>query len=422
MSIEQKINQMLQKTPWIKKGVKRTYQLGMYAVSPKVKSEGNLIKLTPEDEYEYFFGYYDKSPWNTEETHILALRAESTTTSVAPERPAEVVLIDLQTNQIEVIGSTRSWNVQQGAMLQWRGPGFSSEILYNDFRNNEYVTVLYNVHLKKERIIPTPVYSVSEDGKQALSLDFARLHRLRPGYGYRWLEDKTRNDSIPDSPAIWRVDLETGESNPLITYQSLVTFEPREEMRGAEHKVNHIMLNPSGNRFMVLHRWIGGGKRYTRLLTMNSDGSDIYNLSDDDMASHSFWKNDNEILSYLRKETGGNGYYLLKDKTQNYNKVLTDVSAEGDGHPSFSPNSKLVVTDTYPNRQRLQSVFIADAAKLQKGYKVARVFAPFKYDNDVRCDLHPRWNRSGDKVCIDATFEGKRAMYAIDINPSKLNE
>ena len=46
---------------------------------------------------------------------------------------------------------------------------------------------------------------------------------------------------------------------------------------------------------------------------------------------------------------------------------------------------------------------------------VAKVFSPFKYDNDTRCDLHPRWNHAGDKVCFDAVFEGHRGLYVIDV-------
>ena len=61
MKIEQKINYQLNKFPAIKKVVKRAYQLGMYAISPKIKSEGNIKRISPGDNKEYFFGYYDKS-------------------------------------------------------------------------------------------------------------------------------------------------------------------------------------------------------------------------------------------------------------------------------------------------------------------------------------------------------------------------
>ena len=39
MSIEQKINYQLNKYPTVKKVVKRVYQTGMYAISPKIKSQ-----------------------------------------------------------------------------------------------------------------------------------------------------------------------------------------------------------------------------------------------------------------------------------------------------------------------------------------------------------------------------------------------
>ena len=53
-SLEQKINYQLNKYPHIKKNVKRIYQHVMYAISPKVKAEGNIVRLSPSDGYEYF--------------------------------------------------------------------------------------------------------------------------------------------------------------------------------------------------------------------------------------------------------------------------------------------------------------------------------------------------------------------------------
>jgi hypothetical protein len=36
----------------------------------------------------------------------------------------------------------------------------------------------------------------------------------------------------------------------------------------------------------------------------------------------------------------------------------------------------------------------------------------------MRCDLHPRWNRSGDKVSLDSTHEGgRRQIYVVDVSP-----
>lgn len=55
MSIEQRINYQLNKFPLVKRVIKRAYQSVCYAVSKKIESEGNIVRLSPNDkEYEYF--------------------------------------------------------------------------------------------------------------------------------------------------------------------------------------------------------------------------------------------------------------------------------------------------------------------------------------------------------------------------------
>lgn len=412
MSIENKINSILNKVPIIKKIIKRSYQIIMYTLSPKLKYEGDIQRISPNDDMEYFFGYYDKSPWDITDRYMLSLRVKKTHSSVAPKEPAEIILFDTEdNNSYKVLGKTYTWNVQQGSMLQWLGPNFNEKIIYNDFRKGKYCSVILNINTKKEKIIPMPIYSVANSGQFALSLDFSRLHRLRPGYGYSNIEESTKNSKNPNQPCIWHIDLTSGTITPILKYTDFSSFESRKEMIEAEHKVNHIMLNPSGNRFMVLHRWKKGTNKYTRLLTINIDGTDMYNLSDDDMVSHCTWKNDREILAFAHKNNKGNGYYLMQDKTDKFK--LKWPQLKSDGHPSYSPDGSKVITDTYPDRARIGIVYCIENDQVKV---LARFYSPFKYDNDVRCDLHPRWNRLGDKICVDSVFEGKRGLYKINLD------
>lgn len=422
MSLEQRINYQLNKFPAFKKVIKRAYQRTMYAISPKIKSEGNIKRISPDDkEHEYFFGYYDKSPWDITDRYMLCLKANNTWSDVSPREKADILLIDTEKNEndrerVKKIAETRAWNVQQSCMLQWLGPDYSSRVLYNDYRDGKYVSVIISIATMEERVIPAPVYSVSSDGKFALTLDFSRLYNLRPGYGYYNAPEKTEGIALPDETAIWRVDLETGEVLDLLKYTDFANFQPRPEMQetDAVHKVNHIMLSPNAKRFMVLYRWFIGERKYTRLITCNVDGADMYVLSDDDMVSHCYWKYDDEIIAFENKKNGGPGYYLMKDKTQEYIHCWPEIT--GDGHPSFSPDRSLVVTDTYPDRARVAYLKVMDAdVGKNKVNVVAKVFAPFKYDNDTRCDLHPRWNHVGDKICFDSVFEGHRGLYMIDV-------
>lgn len=413
VKLEDTGKKFLERVPIIKKMFKRAYQVCMYLISnEKIKFEGKIKRVSPNDEYEYFFGYYDKSPWDATDRYMICLRVKNAYKSVAPKQNAEIIIIDTKMdNEIIKIAETNSWNVQQGCMAQWLGPDYKTKIIYNDFRDGKYCSVIYNFQEKKEeKVLNMPVYAVDSNGMFALTLDFSRLHRLRKGYGYSNLPDETKNELCPDKACIWKIDFNTGEIKSILKYTDFLNFETRGEMLEAIHKVNHIMINPSGNRFMVLHRWFKNGRKYTRLVTANCDGTDMYNLNDDNFTSHCYWKNDNEILSFMNKEKSGKHYYLMKDKTQEYKIFWPELNT--DGHCSYSPNGELIVTDTYPNRKRLANVYICK--ETNEKMEIAKVFAPFRYDNDVRCDLHPRWNHTGNKICIDSVHEGKRRLYTID--------
>ena len=383
------------------------YQRVLYLLSPKFKYEGEISVVTPDDGYEYLFGYYDKCPWSDDGRYLLALKVKNASTEADSTAPAEIVRIDLENNNAcEVLAQTRCWNVQQGCMAQWMD---DHTILYNDFRNGKYCAVILDLNSKAERLIDRPVYTVSSDRKTALTLDFARLHRLRPGYGYANTADETKGILCPEETCIWKIDLQSGEVTSLLSYGDLAGFEPRKEMEGAEHKVNHLMIAPGGKRFMVLHRWFQNQVKYTRLITCNMDGSELYNLSDDDFVSHCCWKNDTEIVSYLNKKDGGKGYYHLKDRTQTYERLWPQLAM--DGHPTFSQDGSCVVTDTYPDRRRIQSLYVMKGKQIKR---IARVFSPFKYGGDTRCDLHPRWSRDGKRICFDASFQGKRCVCFVE--------
>lgn len=424
-NIEQIINYQLNKYPIVKKYIKRAYQLGCYAVSLKMKSEGNIMRVSPDDpDHEYFFGYYDKSPWDASMRYMICMRAKETWLNPDPIGEADICLLNLNLGSnseryCKRIATTHTWNVQQGCMAQWLGPDFKSRILYNDMRDGKYCSVILNIDSMEERVLPMPCYTVSVDGKTALSLDFSRLHSLRVGYGYAELPEATKGVALPDTIAIWKMDIETGEVTELLKYTDFANFQPRPEMleEGSVHKVNHLMLSPNGTRFMVLYRWFCGQRKYTRLVTCNVDGKDMYVLSDDDMVSHCYWKNDEEIIAFERKKELGPGFYLMKDRTQEWSRIWPQLS--NDGHPSYCPtDNHLVVFDTYPNRSRIQELKLGlDTDITGKSVKtIAKVFSPFKYDNNTRCDLHPRWRQDGKAVCFDSVFEGHRGLYIVNLD------
>ena len=107
----------------------------------------------------------------------------------------------------------------------------------------------------------------------------------------------------------------------------------------------------------------------------------------------------------------------MTDKTKEFYHCWPEIT--GDGHPSYNVDRSCIVTDSYPDRARIQYIRVMRDEN-SKPEIVAKVFSPFKYDNDTRCDLHPRWNHGGDKICFDSVFEGHRGLYVTDV-PNKTN-
>ena len=129
----------------------------------------------------HFFGYYDKTPWDVSGRYLLALEADFMDRRPGPDDVATVGMVDLaEGNRFVPLGETRAWNWQQGCMLQWL-PGSPDEIIFNDRDGDHFVARIVNVQTGARRTLPLPVYAVSPNGTDAVSLNFSSLYDVRPG-------------------------------------------------------------------------------------------------------------------------------------------------------------------------------------------------------------------------------------------------
>lgn len=424
MNIEKTISELLRKYPQLRNNIKILYQFIFYNISKLKKSNKKGVlqdfikRITPANE-EHYFGYYDKSPWNNQKDKILTLEVPYTDKHPISQDKAQIGYVDMKDDSFKKLTETNTWNLQQGSMLQWLGPDFNEKIVYNDLIDNKYCSVIHNLRTKENKIINTPVYSVSGNGRVALSLNFSRLHRLRPGYGYSNLKDKTNGANHPDDDGIYIVDLENNTNKLIISLDQIVRINHNSSMENTEHRFNHLDISPNGKRFSFLHRWEYNNVTQSRLYTADIDGNSIHCLADEEMVSHSCWKNEKELLVWARKNDEDR-YYLFKDKTEK-GEIIAENNLTTDGHPSYSQDERYILTDTYPDRTRYRTLIIYDTKKKER-YDIGRIFAPFKYNGEVRCDLHPRWSRDGKDICFDSVHEGKRQLYIIENVIKKLEE
>ena len=413
--LERSLAKALEQFPQLKQTAKTAYQYLNYwyygdrnlqiklHLQAKILTPYQWSAVTPTTA-ELFFGYYDKSPWSPNMTQLVYHRFSGD--------ELEIVVYNQEQKTVEVIAKTQTWSSQQGSMVQWLN---NQTVIFNDLVAENLVARIINVTDKTEKTIPLPIQTLHPNGQEALSLNYKRLDKMRPEYGYSVAANNFQSDQAYSEDGIWRVDLETSEYELTITLESLINHQPRPEMNQAQHKVNHIMYSPQGSRYVFMHRWLGSNGKYSRLYVADKNGN-LKLLLDDRMVSHYSWQDEEYLLAWARTQEHGDRYYLINVITgekQIIGQNILDVY--GDGHPSFSPDRRWILTDTYPDKGRQQHLLLYEVAT-QKLTEVASFFAPLKYSGGARCDLHPRWSPDGNWISVDATYEGRRMSYLLDVN------
>jgi hypothetical protein len=411
---ERRIANFLNRFPIIKIFAKKTYQYFNHFVCKKnysIKSDYKIEKL-PFQKEESFFGYYDKSPISENNKYILVHTSTYSSKKIPnPKFPLKIKLFSLTENKVVNEFESSAYNWQQGSKAQWLD---EKKFIFNNFSDNKFEAVIVNVEDDRVSRIPIPIYDCFKD-QYALTLNFERLMALRPDYGYRNLsklnEEKLRE---VENDGIFFFDFSTLEVSLLISISSLLKIDFKLEMKEALHKVNHIMISPSGNRFMFLHRYFVDGRRFDRLFVAKKDGSDIKLLLDHNMVSHCCWMNDTEILGYFRHPSNGDCYYKIDVLSKEVSVIGNSVLSKfGDGHPSVCGN--FILLDTYPDKARMKHIFLYNV-KSNQIFELGEFYESLEYYGETRCDLHPRFSTDGKKVFFDSVHEGTRGLYWIDLN------
>jgi hypothetical protein len=357
---------------------------------------------------ESFVGYYDKSPWSPDMTKVLFHRTRA-------DKQVDLVIYDWQTGSARVAATSAAWNAQQGSMTQWLPGSGGEHLIFNDIADAHLVSRIVSVSSGESQTIPWPVQVVHPSGKEALSLNYRRLDALRPEYGYHTAVKNFKSNQSLAEDGIWFVNLMTGQTELRISLEQLSHTDVRKEMAGAWHKVNHFYYSPQGTRFVFMHRWSGTSGRFSRLYVANADGGNLKILLDDRMVSHYSWLDEAQIIVWARTIQSGDHYYLVNVNTGETTLLGEGVlDIYGDGHPTFSPNRRWVVTDSYPNRARQRHLLLFDTYT-QSLTVLGRFFAPWHYDGINRCDLHPRWSPDGRFISVDSAHDGVRRSYFLDL-------
>lgn len=367
----------------------------------------SLLTILEENNYHVFRGYYDIDYLDTKNRflcHRLPLNASNNKTT-----SCEVGYYDLISGKFTKIADTNAWCWQQGSRLRWVA---KDKVIFNSINKNHYCAKIFDIQkMKQIDCIEWSLYDFTKDFKYGLSLNYSRLQRLRPGYGYNYFEDKTVNETAPVNDGLFLIDLNKRERKLIYSLKELA--EKVECNETDIHYINHICISPSNDKFMFLHIYINPNIKgwKTVLYVANIDGSDLTSLEKNDRVSHYCWVDNDRLMITCRRENGRE-YYCIYEIKSKKKKILHVTELITDGHPSRFYGTNLYLTDTYPldtSLQRVRTYKLDDT----NATTIATFYHDYRLRGEKRCDLHPSIAYDGKTLSVDTTYRYKKRSIVI---------
>ncbi len=342
-----------------------------------------------------------------------------------PEDFVELGIVDTsEPGSWKSVAKTAAWSWQQGPMAQWVADG--KRFVFNDREDDTFVARVVDADLSRTVTLSRPIYAVSPDGSFGLSLNMARLDKLRPGYGYVGGKDSKVDVRIPTDDGIWKLPMDNSEGELLLSLSEAVRFlhEQLPFLKGIRQAFkryiywfNHIKISPDGSRFTVKLRWrrLDGPWNDTMgvSLTGSTTGKQLRLLSP--ATSHVIWLNDTELYFWRAPNL-----LLYRDDTpRGYQKqIIGPEVLSANVHIRHLPPGpvdqlKEVIFDT-PYRQSIDLITL----DVPSGRcEIIDTFNNHVPENGrFRCDLHPCPDTSGNRIVVTSLLDGGRQVYLLERN------
>jgi hypothetical protein len=379
----------------------------IFRFQSKVNTEFELISIGNINT-NTFFGYYDIIPFNSND-EIVYLELPNGSQKV------NIIFNDSTLKNPKLITTTNAWNWQQGSRLRWF-PCSDNKIVFNDFINDKYVCRILDVRNNENKIIDSPIYDISSDGKYGVTLNFERLGVLRPGYGYTNKPYYNQYDLSEES--IRLIDMDNGKEEIILSYKDIVGITGQNVENYENFYINHLSFSPDGKKIMFFWLEIVNSWHKSSLLVYNLNDKKTTVLENELKISHYAWESNDSLLctGYSNHLTGNNSknspiicrFYMYNIINKSKNIVYPEF-LQWDGHPIYL-SKNIILTDTYPNRYSYQKLFLLNLATKEKT-KLLEIYSAPRKKEEERTDLHPRLNKSKNIICFDANVYGKRRLY-----------
>ena len=370
--------------------------------------------ISPEED-DCFFGYYDLNAFDSSgDTHLCC---KSDFIDRIPTDKDKLELGYVKNHIFTKFAETTAWNFQQGAMLQYK-KGSDDIVFYNIRKDNGYATVKHNIVSGEKTCSDMAAAAISPNGRYGLAINFERIFDFRKGYGYFGFEDKFKNESRPKNDGIFLIDFLQGTTKLIISYEDIYKCFPSDITANEKLIVNHITFNETSDRFLFLLRNFpreGATEWGTTLITSDLEGN-MHMVLENKFISHYCWKNDKQILAFCAPKNEA-GLFLIDDIKNSFTQLKSPYPNGpygGDIHCIYSPDKRYILGDGYADVDGYRPIYLYDTEK-ESVTQLLKSKSLMDKNWDIRCDLHARFNRQGNRISFDSVHDGKRVICEIEL-------
>ncbi len=376
--------------------------------------------------------FFDTSPISPSGRYLGLTRLPHEDRLPAPGDRCEILLVDLEAGSERVVATSRGWDTQLGAGVQWGRD--DTELYYNDMGEDwrPHGVKMDPLTGASMRLDGT-VYMVSPDGATVASPDLSKMPLTQAGYGVvAPPEQVIPNRGAPDDDGIFVTHTATGRRELLVSLREIVeqarpALDPQ-EYAGGDFYGFHVRYTLDGRHLMLVLRWKpqGEGKMKHNAVTMRSDGTDIHvSVPEAEWGKgghHPNWSPDGEWVTINLRTDGETLRLARAPRDGGAVEVMTD-RVLGSGHPSLHPDSIHVLTDAYfyepmadrEGRVPLRWIDLQDGTDTT----LLRIDATPSFwgpKRELRIDPHPAWDRTWRWVVFNGAESGTRRVYLADLS------
>ncbi|MGI5818165.1 MAG: carbohydrate binding domain-containing protein [Armatimonadota bacterium] len=338
-----------------------------------------IVRLT-HSAYVDKHSYYDISPWSPDGSKIFF------TSALPNERDATVYVMDADGTNIRKVGEGDSFSMHTGAFPMWGPDGslyFHTGYIGED---GGRMSGMKRVWIDEGRTETIPIR--------------ARQVSLATG-DLLWMENR-RGEDAPVR-GLYAAAHDGSARRMLIATADIEALSPT---RDRHHECTSLGLtnckwSPDGTKVMVV--LVGSSETDSRLVKeiyiANADGSDLKFVMT--FAHHHMWHpNSQQVIGNC-----SDGLYIVNYDGSGRRKI-SDLAQ---GHPSFSPDGSMIVTDAFG--QGFADMIVLIDPETGEVEPLASCPTVHGRSHEVGTHPHPSWAPDGRSVIYDSDQEGHCQVY-----------